>query len=72
MGLYTVDLANPDTCEVKLVNNDNYFNVTLSPCGRLLVATGRTEKIELYEAKTMRRLCTLPYRNVFHLKMSNE
>jgi hypothetical protein len=48
MGLFTVDLSQPDTCEVKLVNNDNYFNVTLSPCERILVATGRTEKIELY------------------------
>lgn len=45
MGLFTVNLSKPDDAEIRMIANDNYFNITLSPCQRLLVATGRTEKI---------------------------
>jgi hypothetical protein len=38
----------------------------------MIAATGRTSVIELYEASTMKRLCSLPYEKVYHLTMTTE
>jgi hypothetical protein len=72
MGLFKLDISLPSKAKIEMIKDDNFFNVTISTCERIVAATGRTKVIELYEAATMRRLCSLPYENVYHLRMSSD
>jgi hypothetical protein len=71
MGLFKVNLDTEEPI-VEMIENENFYQLSKSKCGRIVAATGRSKHISLYEANTLMPLCFLPFYNIFHLRMNSE